>query len=121
LSERLASPEVTLADVMDLATGLAPKFDNDNLITNIDVLLLGDPRTAVESVRVENFYGLEDLGIDSWVHGVADLVLRTDQMPPSERHRIDHRCPRKMLRPITSTTSSMENLISEALSVTCTR
>ncbi len=68
LLERLASPEVSLADVVDLAAGLTPKFDNDNLITNVDVLLPGDAGSGVEGVLVENLYGREDLGIGSWIH-----------------------------------------------------
>ena len=73
LLERLASPEVALTDVVDLAAGQAPKFDNDNLITNIDVLLLGDAGSGVEGVLVENLYGLEDLGINSWIHVLSKV------------------------------------------------
>jgi hypothetical protein len=73
LLERLASPEVSLADVVGLAAGLAPKFDNDNLITNVDVLLPGDAGSGVEGVLVENLYGLEDLGIDSWIHVLSKV------------------------------------------------
>ena len=73
LLERLASPEVSLADVVGLAAGLAPKFDNDNLITNVDVLLAGDAGTVVENVLVENLYGLEDLRIDSWIHVLSKV------------------------------------------------
>ena len=73
LLKRLASPEVSLADVVGLAAGLAPKFDNDNLITNVDVLLPGDAGSGVESVLVENLYGLEDLGIDSWIHVLSKV------------------------------------------------
>jgi hypothetical protein len=65
-----ASPQITLADVVDLAAGAAPEFNNDNLVPNIDVLLLGDAGTGVEGILLENFHGLEDLGIDSRVHGV---------------------------------------------------
>ena len=73
LLERLASPEVALADVVDIAAGLTPKFDNNNLITNIDILLFGDAGSGVEGVLVENLYGLEDLGIDSWVHVLSKV------------------------------------------------
>jgi hypothetical protein len=61
--------------VVDLTAGPAPEFDNDNLVANIDVLLLGDAGTGVEGVLVENFHGLEDLRVGSRVHGVGGSLL----------------------------------------------